>query len=61
MAAILGMGVSFQPDLIQVQTWNDGPESHYIGNIWPEQNTDSIPGSNSPLPSDNAKRILTQK
>ncbi|KAI9834977.1 MAG: hypothetical protein M1819_002700 [Sarea resinae] len=22
---------------------NDGPESHYIGNIWPEQNTDSQP------------------
>lgn len=22
---------------------NDGPESHYIGNIWPEQNTDPDP------------------
>ena len=25
-------------------TQNDGPESHYIGNIWPEQNSDPEPG-----------------
>lgn len=24
---------------------NDGPESHYIGNLWPEQNNDSQPNS----------------
>ena len=23
---------------MQVITWNDGPESHYIGNVWPEAN-----------------------
>ncbi len=23
---------------------NDGPETHYIGNLWPEQNTDPQPG-----------------
>lgn len=22
---------------------NDGPESHYVGNLWPEQNTDTMP------------------
>lgn len=42
MENILNMGT--QPDWIVVQTWNDGPESHYIGNLWPEQNTDSQPG-----------------
>ncbi|KAI0006688.1 glycosyl hydrolase family 71-domain-containing protein [Xylariaceae sp. FL0662B] len=28
---------------VNVITWNDGPESHYIGNIWPEQNDDVAP------------------
>lgn len=32
-----------QPDFVQFQTWNDGPESHYMGTIWPEQNTDFQP------------------
>ncbi|KAL0265037.1 hypothetical protein SLS55_000994 [Diplodia seriata] len=31
------------PEYAEVITWNDGPESHYIGNLWPEQNTDSDP------------------
>ncbi|KAB2575988.1 Glucan endo-alpha-glucosidase Agn1 [Lasiodiplodia theobromae] len=31
------------PEYAQVITWNDGPESHYIGNLWPEQNTDVDP------------------
>ncbi|CAG8983304.1 hypothetical protein HYALB_00007432 [Hymenoscyphus albidus] len=31
------------PGFIQVITWNDGPESHYIGNLWPEQNSDAEP------------------
>lgn len=31
------------PDFVQFQTWNDGPESHYIGNLWSEQNTDVQP------------------
>ncbi|KAF4543416.1 Glycoside hydrolase family 71 [Lasiodiplodia theobromae] len=26
-----------QPEFTQILTWNDGPESHYMGNIWPEQ------------------------
>ena len=30
-----------QPDMIEIQTWNDAPESHYIGNIWDEPNTDN--------------------
>jgi glucan endo-1,3-alpha-glucosidase len=41
MANILNM--SPRPDFILVQTWNDGPESHNIGNLWPEQNTDIEP------------------
>ncbi|KAF7337109.1 Glucan endo-alpha-glucosidase agn1 [Mycena venus] len=41
MLNILSMPI--QPDFVTVITWNDGPESHYVGNIWPEQNTDSDP------------------
>jgi len=41
MANILSMAT--RPDFIQIQTWNDGPESHNIGNLWPEQNTDVQP------------------
>ncbi|KAJ0152877.1 Berberine bridge enzyme-like 21 [Fusarium oxysporum f. sp. albedinis] len=32
-----------QPDYVQFQTWNDGPEAHYIGNLWTEQNNDTEP------------------
>lgn len=35
MAALL----KDQPDMIEIQTWNDAPESHYIGNLWDEPNT----------------------
>ncbi|GME58339.1 glucan endo-alpha-glucosidase agn1 [Neofusicoccum parvum] len=31
------------PEFAEVVTWNDGPESHYIGSLWPEQNTDADP------------------
>ncbi|KAH8903098.1 hypothetical protein BR93DRAFT_941010 [Coniochaeta sp. PMI_546] len=41
MDNILKMAI--QPDYIQVLTWNDFPESHNIGNSWPEQNTDIRP------------------
>ncbi|KAF4985434.1 hypothetical protein FGRMN_11209 [Fusarium graminum] len=42
-----------QPDIVQLLTWNDGPESHHFGNIWPEQNTDKQPNQYaSPLGSD---------
>ena len=27
------------PKYVEIITWNDGPESHYIGNLWPEANT----------------------
>ncbi|MCJ1312879.1 hypothetical protein MMC25_006555 [Agyrium rufum] len=37
------LNMSPRPSWIIVQTWNDGPESHYIGNLWPEQNTDPQP------------------
>ncbi|KAH8662391.1 glycosyl hydrolase family 71-domain-containing protein [Xylariales sp. PMI_506] len=45
MANILAMDPL--PDFILFQTWNDGPESHYIGNLWPEQNTDAQPAAYS--------------
>src|SRR4051794_11804192 len=28
--------MSLQPDFVQFLTWNDGGESSYIGNVWPE-------------------------
>lgn len=31
------------PDFVEYSTWNDGPEAHYIGNLWVEQNNDSQP------------------
>lgn len=43
MEGILGMPI--QPDYIQVITWNDGPEGHYIGNLWPESNNDTEPNN----------------
>ncbi|KKY13309.1 putative glycoside hydrolase family 71 [Diplodia seriata] len=33
------MGLS----MLQYENSNDGPESHYIGNIWPEQNNETDP------------------
>ncbi|OKL55799.1 hypothetical protein UA08_08838 [Talaromyces atroroseus] len=33
MAQIL----SLQPDYVEVITWNDAGESHYVGNFWPQQ------------------------
>ncbi|EEA23262.1 hypothetical protein TMatcc_002120 [Talaromyces marneffei ATCC 18224] len=33
MAQILAL----QPDFVEVITWNDAGESHYVGNFWPEQ------------------------
>lgn len=31
------------PDFIEIISWNDGPEGHYIGNLWLEQNNDTAP------------------
>jgi glucan endo-1,3-alpha-glucosidase len=28
--------LSLQPDFVEIQTWNDAGESHYMGNSWPE-------------------------
>ena len=31
-----GQVLSMQPDFIELQTWNDAGESHYMDNSWPE-------------------------
>ncbi|KAI9739848.1 MAG: hypothetical protein M1818_004904 [Claussenomyces sp. TS43310] len=31
----IGQVLELAPDYIEIQSWNDGGESHYIGNIWP--------------------------
>ena len=28
--------LALQPDMLELQTWNDAGESHYMGTIWPE-------------------------
>ncbi|KAF7336343.1 Glucan endo-alpha-glucosidase agn1 [Mycena venus] len=43
MGNILQLGPDLAPDFVTILTWNDGPEGHYVGNIWPEQNNDAEP------------------
>ncbi|TVY25040.1 Mutanase [Lachnellula hyalina] len=33
------------PLYVEIQTWNDGPEGHYIGNLWTEANGDAQPAT----------------
>ncbi|KAF4958030.1 hypothetical protein FSARC_11127 [Fusarium sarcochroum] len=35
---------------VNIMTWNDGPESHYIGDVWPEQNDAPTPAHYMTLP-----------
>jgi glucan endo-1,3-alpha-glucosidase len=37
--------LSLQPDLVEVITWNDGGEGHYIGNVWEEAISSSTIGT----------------
>ena len=32
----MGQVLQLQPDMLELQTWNDAGESHYMGTIWPE-------------------------
>jgi glucan endo-1,3-alpha-glucosidase len=32
----LDQALDLQPDIIQLQSWNDAGEGHYMGNLWPE-------------------------
>lgn len=33
----MGQALELQPDFVEVITWNDAGESHYVGDFWPEQ------------------------
>lgn len=33
--------LSLQPHMLELQTWNDAGESHYMGNLWPEPMTNA--------------------
>ncbi|KAF2876672.1 glycoside hydrolase [Massariosphaeria phaeospora] len=33
--------LELQPDMLQLQSWNDAGESHYMGRLWPEPMTNS--------------------
>ncbi|KAL1618872.1 hypothetical protein SLS54_006987 [Diplodia seriata] len=37
------LNMTTTPQFAQLLTWNDGPESHYLGTIWPEMNNDTDP------------------
>lgn len=39
----LGQALAMQPDMIELQTWNDAGESHYFGNSWDD------PIANTPI------------
>lgn len=32
----MGQVLDLQPDMLELQSWNDAGESHYMGTIWPE-------------------------
>lgn len=36
------LGMASKLDFVEIITWNDGPESHYIGNVWPESSDPSV-------------------
>ena len=38
----MGQILDLQPDFVEVITWNDAGEGHYVGNFWQEQITDAI-------------------
>lgn len=42
MTQLLSLPVAQRPEFVQIQTWNDAGESHYIGNLHDEGNTDAI-------------------
>lgn len=39
------LGMDPRPDFVQFITFNDGPEAHYIGNLWPEAGADDASSS----------------
>lgn len=56
------LNMTTKPAFAQILTWNDGPESHYVGTIWPEQNNDTVPtayASQSAAPHNAIQPLLT--
>lgn len=43
----MGQALQLQPDFVEVITWNDAGESHYVGNFWQEQIAGSTIGDYS--------------
>lgn len=39
------LGMNPRPEFVQFITFNDGPEAHYVGNLWPEATTDDASSS----------------
>jgi glucan endo-1,3-alpha-glucosidase len=40
-----GQVLALQPDFVELQTWNDAGESHYMGNSWPEPIAGTVEGT----------------
>ncbi len=40
-----GQVLALQPDFVELQTWNDAGESHYMGNSWPEPIDGTVEGT----------------
>lgn len=43
----MGQALQLQPDFVEVITWNDAGESHYVGDVWQEQIAGSAIGKYS--------------
>ncbi|KAL3483415.1 glycoside hydrolase [Aspergillus germanicus] len=39
----MGQILEMKPEFTEFMTWNDGGESHYIGNMWPEAYANDLP------------------
>ncbi|KAL1980826.1 hypothetical protein VTN96DRAFT_3521 [Rasamsonia emersonii] len=52
-----GQVLQLQPDMVELQTWNDAGESHYMGNSWPEP----IAGTNIPAYTENYDHTAYQQ
>ncbi|KAL2047720.1 hypothetical protein N7G274_000762 [Stereocaulon virgatum] len=53
------LNMTNQPDFVQVITWNDGPESHYIGNLWSESGSSTPYCSQAAFPHNAWQPLIT--
>ncbi|OAK98393.1 hypothetical protein IQ06DRAFT_253765 [Phaeosphaeriaceae sp. SRC1lsM3a] len=54
----MGQTLELQPDIIQLQSWNDAGEGHHMGNIWPEPLNDRTKDMTNDYPHTGYWQIL---